>query len=118
VSGLERFGLYLVQGLAWGSLYALIALGYTMVYGVLRLINFAHGDLLMVGAYIALFSITSAPSPACRTRPCEPRLSPETGPRRVGRPHRRTGEQRSGEEGVFGGVKDSTTKTRRHQETP
>ncbi|NIM04774.1 MAG: branched-chain amino acid ABC transporter permease [Armatimonadetes bacterium] len=58
MSELERFGLYFVQGLAWGSLYALIALGYTMVYGVLRLINFAHGDVLMVGAYIALFCIT------------------------------------------------------------
>jgi branched-chain amino acid transport system permease protein len=63
VSGLERFGLYFVQGLAWGSLYALIALGYTMVYGVLRLINFAHGDILMVGAYIALFAVTRAHMP-------------------------------------------------------
>ncbi len=36
--------------LQWGSFYALIALGYTLVYGVLRLINFAHGDILMVGA--------------------------------------------------------------------
>ncbi len=39
----------------WGSAYALIALGYTMVYGILRLINFAHGDVYMVGAYIAFF---------------------------------------------------------------
>ena len=39
-----------VNGLAWGSIYALIALGYTMVYGVLRLINFAHGDVYMIGA--------------------------------------------------------------------
>jgi len=58
VGEFERFGLYFVQGLAWGSVYALIALGYTMVYGVLRLINFAHGDILMVAAYIALFAIT------------------------------------------------------------
>ncbi len=41
----------LVNGLSLGSIYALIALGYTMVYGVLRLINFAHGDVYMVGAY-------------------------------------------------------------------
>ena len=45
----------LVNGVAWGSIYALIALGYTMVYGVLRLINFAHGDVYMVGAYAGLF---------------------------------------------------------------
>ena len=40
----------IINGLAWGSIYALIALGYTMVYGVLRFINFAHGDVYMVGA--------------------------------------------------------------------
>jgi branched-chain amino acid transport system permease protein len=39
-----------INGIAWGSIYALIALGYTMVYGVLRLINFAHGDVYMIGA--------------------------------------------------------------------
>src|SRR5687767_888847 len=44
----------LVNGLSLGSIYALIALGYTMVYGVLRLINFAHGDVYMVGAYVGL----------------------------------------------------------------
>lgn len=46
-----------VFGLTLGCLYALIAIGYTMVYGVLRLINFAHGDLLMVSAYFAFFGI-------------------------------------------------------------
>src|SRR5882672_9315794 len=45
----------LVDGLAVGSIYALIALGYTMVYGVLRFINFAHSDVLMLGAYGAFF---------------------------------------------------------------
>ncbi|HEX5037033.1 MAG TPA: branched-chain amino acid ABC transporter permease [bacterium] len=44
-----------INGLAWGSIYALIALGYTMVYGVLRLINFAHGDVYMVGAMIGYY---------------------------------------------------------------
>jgi len=44
-----------VNGLLLGSIYALIALGYTMVYGVLKLINFAHGEVYMLGAYIALF---------------------------------------------------------------
>jgi branched-chain amino acid transport system permease protein len=47
----------IVFGLTLGCLYGLIAIGYTMVYGVLRLINFAHGDLLMVSAYIAFFGI-------------------------------------------------------------
>ena len=45
----------LANGIAWGSIYALIALGYTMVYGILRLINFAHGDVYMVGAFAAFF---------------------------------------------------------------
>src|SRR5262245_812871 len=40
----------LLNGITWGSIYALIALGYTMVYGVLKLINFAHGEVYMMGA--------------------------------------------------------------------
>ena len=44
----------LVNGLLLGAIYALIALGYTMVYGVLRLINFAHGEVFMLGAYTSL----------------------------------------------------------------
>jgi branched-chain amino acid transport system permease protein len=48
----------LLNALQWGSFYALIALGYTLVYGVLLLINFAHGDIFMVGAYIAFFVAT------------------------------------------------------------
>lgn len=47
---METFLQQCVNGLAWGSIYALIALGYTMVYGVLQLINFAHGDIYMIGA--------------------------------------------------------------------
>ncbi len=45
----------LVNGLSLGSIYALIALGYTMVYGIVKLINFAHGDVMMVGAYAGYF---------------------------------------------------------------
>ncbi len=48
----------LIFGLTLGCLYGLIAIGYTMVYGVLRLINFAHGDLLMVAAYIVFFGVS------------------------------------------------------------
>ncbi len=47
----------LINGLSLGSLYALIAIGYTLVYGILRLINFAHGDLLMVAAYMAVMGV-------------------------------------------------------------
>jgi branched-chain amino acid transport system permease protein len=44
----------LLNGLSQGSIYALIAVGYTMIYGIIQLINFAHGDVIMVGAYVAL----------------------------------------------------------------
>jgi branched-chain amino acid transport system permease protein len=54
---MHKFVTLLVTGLATGSLYALIALGYSMVYGVLKLLNFAHGDLYMVGAFIGYFVI-------------------------------------------------------------
>lgn len=47
----------LINGLSLGSLYALIAIGYTLVYGILRLINFAHGDLLMVAAYVGVMGV-------------------------------------------------------------
>lgn len=47
----------LIVGLRLGSIYALIALGYTMVYGIIRLINFAHGDFIMVGGYTIIFTI-------------------------------------------------------------
>jgi branched-chain amino acid transport system permease protein len=49
---MEGFFQHLINGLASGTIYALVALGYTMVYGVLRLINFAHGDVMMVGVYV------------------------------------------------------------------
>lgn len=50
---------YLISGLGLGSVYAIIALGYTMVYGIAKMLNFAHGDIIMVGAYIAFFAINS-----------------------------------------------------------
>lgn len=55
---LQTFVQNLLNALQWGSFYALIALGYTLVYGVLLLINFAHGDIFMVGAYIGFFIAT------------------------------------------------------------
>ena len=56
---MEQFFQQLVNGLAVGGIYALVALGYTMVYGVLKLINFAHGDLFTIGAYLGLTLLVS-----------------------------------------------------------
>lgn len=56
---MDTFVQQLINGLTIGSIYALIALGYTMVYGILRLINFAHGDIYMVGAYAGFILATS-----------------------------------------------------------
>ena len=53
----------LVNGLQIGSIYALVALGYTMVYGIVKLLNFAHGDIIMVGGYMALFALTAGNMP-------------------------------------------------------
>ena len=49
---------HLINGISLGSVYAIIALGYTMVYGIAKMLNFAHGDVIMVGAYIS-FCTTS-----------------------------------------------------------
>lgn len=49
----------IVNGLILGSVYALIALGYTMVYGIIKLINFAHGDVYMMGAFMGYYFINS-----------------------------------------------------------
>src|SRR5580698_4356929 len=55
---LQKIASALVTGLAQGSMIALVALGYTMVYGILKLINFAHSEVFMMGAYAGLFIIT------------------------------------------------------------
>src|SRR5699024_11809815 len=49
----------LINGLSLGSVYALVALGYTMVYGIINLLNFAHGDVYMVGAFVGYYIITN-----------------------------------------------------------
>ena len=54
---MEYFVQQLINGLALGSIYGLIAIGYTMVYGIIGMINFAHGDIFMVGAFMALIGI-------------------------------------------------------------
>ncbi|HIY90257.1 MAG: branched-chain amino acid ABC transporter permease [Merdibacter sp.] len=55
---MTQFLQQLVNGLSLGSIYALIALGYTMVYGIIKLINFAHGDIYMLGAFTAFYATT------------------------------------------------------------
>jgi branched-chain amino acid transport system permease protein len=80
MSGILAFQLYnwhyffanLIGGITTGSLYALIALGYTMVYGVLKLLNFAHGDVYMIGAYIGYFVLAALGSPANPVLPIVP----------------------------------------------
>ena len=57
--GLDTFLQHLTNGISLGSLYALIAIGYTMVYGILRLINFAHGDIFMMATYFAFYGVTT-----------------------------------------------------------
>ena len=52
-----EFLAYLFSGLSLGSIYAIIALGYTMVYGIAKMLNFAHGDVIMIGSYIAFITI-------------------------------------------------------------
>lgn len=51
---------YLINGISLGSVYAIIALGYTMVYGIAKMLNFAHGDVIMIGAYVVLMGMTKA----------------------------------------------------------
>ena len=66
-----QFAQQLVNGLTLGAIYALIAIGYSMVYGIIGMINFAHGEIYMIGAYVGL--VTSPPSafpPAIRCRSC------------------------------------------------
>lgn len=55
---MQQFLQQIINGLSLGSIYALVALGYTMVYGIIKLINFAHGDIYMLGAYIGFICIT------------------------------------------------------------
>jgi branched-chain amino acid transport system permease protein len=56
---MEQLIQQIINGISLGSIYALIALGYTMVYGIIKLINFAHGDIYMLGAYIGYFCMTT-----------------------------------------------------------
>ena len=48
---------FFISGISLGSIYAIIALGYTMVYGIAKMLNFAHGDVIMVGAYVCFYAV-------------------------------------------------------------
>ena len=54
-----RFINYLINGVSLGSVYAIIALGYTMVYGIAKMLNFAHGDIIMIGSYVVFVTVSS-----------------------------------------------------------
>jgi len=61
---------YLVSGISLGSVYAIIALGYTMVYGIAKMLNFAHGDVIMVGGYVSFYAMAAlVPDPATNPSP-------------------------------------------------
>ena len=49
---------YLINGISLGSVYAIIALGYTMVYGIAKMLNFAHGDVIMVGGFTIFYAVS------------------------------------------------------------
>ena len=55
---------YLISGISLGSIYAIIALGYTMVYGIAKMLNFAHGDIIMVGGYVSFCAMSYLGLPA------------------------------------------------------
>ena len=56
---------FLISGISLGSIYAIIALGYTMVYGIAKMLNFAHGDVIMVGAYVCFFAVSKYSLTCC-----------------------------------------------------
>ncbi len=55
---------YLISGISLGSIYAIMALGYTMVYGIAKMLNFAHGDVIMIGSFVVYYAVTGASLPA------------------------------------------------------
>ena len=71
---------YLISGISLGSVYAIIALGYTMVYGIAKMLNFAHGDVIMVGGYISFCAMFYL-------GPAEHRRGPARGRRLYGARH-------------------------------
>ena len=72
MQGLITFIQQFINGLSLGSVYALMALGYTMVYGIAKMLNFAHGDIIMVGAYtVSVVCTTMGLSPVIAELPVQ-----------------------------------------------
>lgn len=67
---MSSFFSYLIAGISLGGIYALIALGYTMVYGIAKMLNFAHGDVIMIGGYVAFTAISTWGKPVWIAVPC------------------------------------------------
>ena len=61
---------YLINGISLGSVYAIIALGYTMVYGIAKMLNFAHGDVIMIGSYVVFVTVSTMGFPPLRFTSC------------------------------------------------
>ena len=61
---MSSFISFLINGISLGSVYAIIALGYTMVYGIAKMLNFAHGDVIMVGGYVVFLATSILGLPA------------------------------------------------------
>ena len=59
---------YLINGISLGSVYAIIALGYTMVYGIAKMLNFAHGDIIMVGGFTTFTVVSTRMAPRSNSR--------------------------------------------------
>lgn len=57
---------YLINGISLGSVYAIIALGYTMVYGIAKMLNSAHGDVIMIGSYVVFVTVSTMGLPPWR----------------------------------------------------
>ena len=65
---------FLISGISLGSIYAIIALGYTMVYGIAKMLNFAHGDIIMVGGYAVFTAMSTAWCPVWLSESLSPPL--------------------------------------------
>ena len=69
---MEYFAQQLINGLTLGSIYGLIAIGYTMVYGIIGMINFAHGEVFMIGAFVALIAFLAVTATGIAFVPTDP----------------------------------------------
>ena len=88
--GIEYFLQQLVNGICLGGMYALMSVGYSLVYSIMNFSNFAHGGVIMVGAYVGYFALTALNVPFLPARPALPH-SVRRGQRSARRHHRAAG---------------------------